>query len=282
VLGPELSDDTFLREARLVRRIAHPAVADILDTGCHDARPYLVMEHLHGAPLTALVEPRQPLARRDALDVLLELCDVLRAAHAAGIVHRDVKLDNVFVTAEPFAGGLRVKLLDWGVAHELGEPDPFRGKIAGTLTYVAPEQIVGDALTPAADVYSLAVLAFRLLCGAPPFVASSELALVHLHVRAEPPRPRELWPEIPSALDDTLVAMLAKAPGDRPSLERVGRVLRAARRHVAPARPSWRDRLVPPLDVLGRPALLVSPLGVAWAGIAIGLAALASVIHALP
>jgi serine/threonine-protein kinase len=227
VIGDHLSTDTFLREARIVHMVDHPSVIDVFATGSCDGRPYLVMEKLTGKTLGQLVDDGPEMARGEAVGYLLELCDVLRAAHEAGIVHRDVKLDNIMVCDTPFADGRRVKLLDWGVARIEGEDDPFRGLIAGTLTYVAPEQIRGDALTPAADVYSLAVLAYHLLCRRAPFTASNDLALIHQHLRAEPPRPNIAWPQIPEALEGLLLRMLAKQPEARPTLDDVERVLRA-------------------------------------------------------
>ncbi len=230
VIGDQFSAETFLREARIVHTVDHPAVIDVFATGSCDGRPYLVMEKLTGKTLGQLVdesvENGTPIPRRDAVGYLLELCDVLRAAHEAGIVHRDVKLDNVFVCDVPFADGRRVKLLDWGVARVDGEEDPFRGLIAGTLTYVAPEQIRGDALTPAADVYSLAVLAYHLLCRRAPFSAGNDLALIHLHLRAEPPAPSVVWRDIPPMLETLLLRMLAKSPELRPSLDEVETMLR--------------------------------------------------------
>ena len=304
VIGPGgMSAKTFLREARIVHAIEHPAVIDVFATGSYDGRPYLVMEKLAGTSLGRRVD-EGPLPRRDALAILLELCDVLRAAHAAGVVHRDLKLDNVFLCDTPFADGRRIKLLDWGVAHVAGEDDPFRGLIAGTLTYVAPEQIRGDALTGAADIYSLAVLAYHLLCRRPPF-AGADLALLQMHLRAEPPPPRMAWPDAPAALDELLVRMLAKHPEQRPSLDEVERALREAldvidapprlaegsRAHIAlPAEAPWYLRwlsargLAPELagDVLGRPVLPAPPFKLGWICVAAVLVVLAALVNALP
>ncbi|HWU91228.1 MAG TPA: protein kinase, partial [Kofleriaceae bacterium] len=119
VLDARFTSDTFLREARIVHLVDHPGVCDVFATGTHDGRPYLAMERLTGATLGTLVEGRT-LAREDTLALLVELCDVLGAAHAAGIVHRDLKLDNVFVLDTPGVGERRTKLLDWGVARILG------------------------------------------------------------------------------------------------------------------------------------------------------------------
>jgi serine/threonine-protein kinase len=226
ILCDNFSPTTFHREARIVHAVEHPGVIDVFATGSCEGRPYLVMEKLLGTPLGARVDHGPPMERREALEILLELVDILRATHKKGIVHRDLKLDNVFITERTFADNRRVKLLDWGVAHVAGEADPFNGMIAGTLNYVAPEQIRGDVLTGAADVYSLAVLAFHLLCRRPPFVATSDLALIHLHLKAEPPRPRYAWPECPPELEALIVQMLAKLPENRPSLDVVEAVMR--------------------------------------------------------
>jgi serine/threonine protein kinase len=256
VIGDHLSAQTFLREARIVHAVDHPAVIDVFATGSNEGRPYMVMERLAGKTLGQLVDEGPPLPRTTALTYLIELCSVLRAAHDAGIVHRDVKLDNVFVCDVPFADGRRVKLLDWGVAHVAGEDDPFRGLIAGTLTYVAPEQIRGDTLTSAADVYSLAVLAYHLLCRRPPFAAGSDLALIHLHLRARPPKPSVAWADIPVELEDLLLNMLAKTPDGRPSVDVVEQVLRVVRDELdsqaAPATTRFAEGSQPHID-LGTP-----------------------------
>jgi serine/threonine-protein kinase len=282
VLGDSYTADTFLREARIVHAIEHPGVIDVFATGAHSGRPYLVMERLAGTPLGRRVDAG-PVPRLEALLILIELCDILRATHRAGIVHRDLKLDNVFLVEEPYSRDRRVKLLDWGVAHVTGEDDPFRGLIAGTLTYVAPEQIRGGPLGAPADIYSLAVLAYHLLCRRPPFAAPSDLALIQCHLRVEPPRASVAWPGIPTPLDHLLFDMLAKHPGDRPDLDTVEHVLRTSRDELAPATGSrFAVPARPPIDVLGRPALPVPPFRTSWIALAIALAALAGAISALP
>lgn len=312
VIGDQLTARTFLREARIVHAVDHPSVIDVFATGSCEGRPYLVMERLTGKSLGQIVDEGPPMSRRAALGFLLELCDVLHAAHDAGVVHRDVKLDNVLVCDTPFADGRRVKLLDWGVARIDGEDDPFRGLIAGTLTYVAPEQIRGDALTPAADVYSLAVLAYHLVCRRPPFAAGNDLALIHLHLRADPPKPSFAWPEIPCDLEELLLRMLAKQPEERPSLDEVERVLRSHLDDVDRTSTRFADgsraniplpalespwtrwlmtkRIAPAIESLelgeihdpfGRPVCLAPPFRPSWMAVGAVLAAVASLIGAL-
>jgi len=225
---------TFIREARVARAVRHPGVVEIYATGTWRERPYILMEKIDGWSLGQAID-RGPIERTRALEILIELCSILEAAHSAGIVHRDLKLDNVIV-------GEKVKLVDWGVAHVAGEEDPFRGLIAGTLVYVAPELIRGEDVTPAADIYSLAVLAYHLLCRRPPFAASSDLALISMHLRAEPPRASTAWTDIPKRLDDLLYAMLDKQPEARPALAEVEWELREALAALMPKPKRWWQR----------------------------------------
>ena len=277
ILGKGFTADTFLREARIVNLVDHACVPDVFATGTYDGRPYLVMERLSGQTLGQRLD-NGPMSHNAAIGILLELCEVLGAAHEACVVHRDLKLDNVFLLDAPCAGGHRVKLLDWGVAHVIGEADPMAGFIAGTLTYVAPEQIRGDGLTPAADVYSLAVLAYQMLFGAPPFVAREDLALIKLHIHAQPPAPQTLCPDVNPELADLLVAMLSKDPVNRPALPEVVRVLTKVRDGIATAAsaaaqpaPALAIPSAPPCDPLGRPALRLTAKGKKLIGTAMGL-----------
>jgi serine/threonine-protein kinase len=284
ILGPAFSRDTFLREARIVNLVDHPGVPDVFATGSFDGRPYLVMERLCGQTLGACLDGLPgPMPRSEAIEILLELCDVLGAAHAAGVVHRDLKLDNVFLLDQPGVGGHRVKLVDWGIARILDEEDPLAGMLAGTLTYVAPEQIRGDDIRPAADRYALGVLAYQMLCGQPPFASPHDLELIKKHVGETPPSPRSLTSDLPADLDHLLLGMLAKRPEDRPSLDQIVATLRAARDRTH----RWLRAVpaAPPIDVLGRaavtlpvPALFAHRLVRASLAIATALAALA--LHA--
>jgi len=280
ILGPQFTAQTFLREARIANLVNHAGVAEVFATGSYGGRPWLAMERLHGRSLAAVLDDG-PLPRDTALDILLELCDVLAAAHASGVTHGDLKVENVFVLDHrpDRPGDRRIKLLDWGIARIAGEDDPLRGLIAGTLTYVAPEQILGCDIAPAADVYALGVLAYRLLLGEPPFVAAKDLELLHKHLRDDPPRPRMRWPQIPAKLEATLLAMLAKQPGDRPSLSAVAEALHAARRRIRPSRRPRpqvdRSQIAPlPPDVIGRPVIgeLVPRRVQRLAGAALGVA----------
>jgi serine/threonine protein kinase len=258
ILGPQFTPDVFLREARTANLIDDAGIPDVFATGTFDGRPYIVMERLSGRSLGAHLNA-QALPRDEAFEILIEVCEVLATAASKGVTHRDLKLENVFLLDAPGPGGRRTKLLDWGVACIANEPDPLHGLIAGTLTYVAPEQVRGEPITPAADVYSLGVLAYQLLLGQPPFAAASDLELVHKHLKEAPPNPADLWPEISPELAALLVRMLAKEPDARPSLAEIIEELRAARWPALPE-PEIFELTMPGPDVLGRPVIFGTAL----------------------
>jgi serine/threonine-protein kinase len=222
-IGERFSPDMFLREARTVHTVDHPGVPDVFATGTFDGRPFLVMERLAGQTLAQRMRI-EAIARGEAIDLLLALCEIVGVAHAAGVVHRDLKLDNAFLVDNG-----RIKLLDWGFAHHMGEVDPLKGLIAGTLTYVAPEQVRGEDVTPATDIYSLGVIAYQLVTGQPPFSASDDMALVEMHLSAPPPAPSTFAPHTPRALGALLVQMIAKSPANRPALDDIAATLAEAR-----------------------------------------------------
>ncbi|HTJ40571.1 MAG TPA: serine/threonine-protein kinase [Kofleriaceae bacterium] len=211
----------FLLEARCAIAVSHPGAVRVIEAGAIADRPYLVMERLAGRTLGEVVD-EGPVPHADAIAILLELCEVLGAAHAEGIVHRDVKLDNVFVLGAP--APRRTKLIDWGVARIRGEEDPWAGMMAGTPQYVAPEQARGEEVGPATDVYALGVLTYRLFLGRLPFDSDSPTRLMRMHCKARPPR-AHTHASIPCAIDDVMRSMLAKRAAERPSLSEVSRAL---------------------------------------------------------
>ncbi len=213
----------FLLEARCALAVRHPGAIELYEAGAHGDRPYLVMEQLDGETLGAAFD-RGPIAPALAIAVIVELCDVLAAAHAAGVVHRDVKLDNVFLLAR---GARRTKLIDWGVARLCDEDDPWAGMMAGTPQYVAPEQARGHEVGPPTDVYALGVLAYLLLVGHLPFRSDSATRLMRMHCKARPPRMR-CRRAVPRTLAPVVHAMLEKRPEGRPSLAEVSVAFRAA------------------------------------------------------
>src|SRR6266478_5793915 len=170
--SPEMVE-RFVREARVVNRIRHPNIVDIYEFGeLDDKRPYFVMELLEGTSLASIVERRGRLSPAQALSYLEPVCDALRAAHAAGVVHRDLKASNVAVVKE--GDPPRVKLLDFGIAKLVRTAPGERGLTAvgqriGTPYAMAPEQIRGGAIDARVDIYALGVLLYQLLTGRYPF-----------------------------------------------------------------------------------------------------------------
>jgi eukaryotic-like serine/threonine-protein kinase len=237
VLGEALAGDRraalrLRREARAAGRLAHPGIARVLDLGEDDAgRPYLVMELLHGESLAARLARAGPLAPAEAVRVVAAAADALEVAHRAGIVHRDVKPGNVFVTV-----GGDVKLLDFGIASAVNEAALTGGDLLGTAAYLAPERVLGHDATPAADVYALGVLLYELLAGRPPFAGDTGTALAMAHVHAQPgPLAAVAAQEVPPALAAACERALAKDPAARPpSAAALAALLRST---VAPAPP---------------------------------------------
>ena len=150
------SGDRVEREARAAARLNHPGIVAVYELASDDHEVYLVSELVHGRTLAELVRAGA-VSDRDVARIGVVLCDALEHAHARGVVHRDVKPQNVMVVAEPAAGAGFAKLADFGVAHvATGDPLTHTGDVIGTLAYMAPEQAEGGPVSPASDVYSLA------------------------------------------------------------------------------------------------------------------------------
>jgi hypothetical protein len=166
------------------------------------------------------------------IDILLQVRDALIAAHAANVVHRDLKLDNVFLIDNPEDPAQpRVKLLDWGIAKVISNDvrHTIEGQLVGTPQYLSPEQARGATVTPQSDVYSLGVMAFELFLEQLPFEAETSAEIMAMHLRATPPPPSELWPDIPPGLEHLMLAMLAKDPDARPTMLTVAHTLELVR-----------------------------------------------------
>jgi serine/threonine-protein kinase len=229
VLGAQFSEDPamsarFVDEARAVNRIAHPNIVDIFGFGTlADGRKYCVMELLNGRTLGDRLEQSGPPPFAEALAILRQVAGALDAAHQNGVVHRDLKPDNVFLCeaggdASGADGAIKVKLLDFGIAQIADGVHQRTGTnmVLGTPAYMSPEQCLGARVDFRADIYALGVVAFELFTGTQPFRAGNAFQLGAMHVNAEPPAPSSLRPELSVSVDAAILRLLAKAPERRP------------------------------------------------------------------
>ena len=224
-VGPDGQDDTLdrlLREAILASALNHPNIVTIYETGVFDTDRYIAMELIEGSTLRQVA--RQGLAVGRALGIARQVSEALAVAHAAQIVHRDIKPDNVMVRPDGY-----VKLLDFGLARvqpemaTIGQPAATTeaGLLLGTVAYMAPEQARGEMVTQEADVFALGVMLYELVTGRHPFAAPSQLGTLHALMWETPEPPSFVNPELPRAIDQLIVEMLQKDPRLRPGASEV-------------------------------------------------------------
>jgi hypothetical protein len=209
----------FQQEAETLRRLRHRYIVDILEHGAlPDGRPFIAMEWLEGRDLAAELAARGPFSAREALELLEQVGSALRAAHGAGIIHRDLKAQNVVVL--PGESGPRVKLVDFGVAKLLtpeegpGSAMTSTGWVLGTPLSMAPEQIRGETPDARTDLYALGVLLYQLVTGQPPFQGTTQVELEEQHLHAPVPAASDRAP-VPAALDAVVRRCLEKRREDR-------------------------------------------------------------------
>jgi tRNA A-37 threonylcarbamoyl transferase component Bud32 len=251
VLAPGLARDErfrqrFLRESAVAASLEHRSVVRVLAAGEEDGLLYLVMAHVEGDDLRELLRRERRLEPGRAVGLIGQVAAALDAAHAVGLVHRDVKPGNILATAD--ANGERAFVCDFGLARYVSAASSLTGErgFVGTIDYAPPEQIQGGRVDGRADVYSLGCVLFECLTGERPFARESELAVVFAHLNEPPPRLSEIRPELPLALDAVFARALAKSPGDR--FATCGELVDAARAALAgktaPRRRRPRRRIV--------------------------------------
>jgi DNA-binding beta-propeller fold protein YncE/tRNA A-37 threonylcarbamoyl transferase component Bud32 len=220
VVAPKLSADQrfrerFKRESRLAAQVEHPNVIPVHHAGEEDGQLYLAMRLVDGVDLRSLVETSGPLDPAHAVRVLTGIAAGLDAAHAAGLVHRDVKPANVLIERDGDAE--RIFLTDFGISRLATSAESLTetGEFFGSVDYVAPEQIEGEPLDRRTDVYALGGILHFVLTAQPPFPRDTELAKLFAHANAPPPRPSEAVPGLPPAIDEVVAKAMAKRPEDR-------------------------------------------------------------------
>ncbi|MFG2617603.1 serine/threonine-protein kinase [Streptomyces sp. NPDC048507] len=223
VLAPELArNDTFRQrfahESKAAAAIDHPHIVPVYEAGEADGLLYIAMRYVPGLDLRALLDGTGPLPVATAARIAGQVASALDAAHAHGLVHRDVKPGNVLV-AEGTDGEHpeHVYLTDFGLTKKSLSLTGFTtvGQFVGTLDYVAPEQISGKPVDGRCDVYGLGCVVYEMLTGSPPFRRDDDLALLWAHQYDPPPPPSSHRPELPPAVDEVLAKALAKTPDDR-------------------------------------------------------------------
>jgi serine/threonine-protein kinase len=230
----------FLREARAATSINHANIVDVTDFGILPEGPvYFVMEYLEGKSLEDLIEKEGAVELHRALNVANQIALALEAAHAVGVIHRDLKPDNIMLMKKPGRRDLVrmasdhtwitereesydfVKVLDFGIAKVLIQDElmaeTVQGAVFGTPEYMSPEAARGEDVDHRADVYSLGVILFDMLCGRPPFEAPQSSEVLSMHIHQKPPSPREFAPhrEITEMAEGVILRAMMKEPGKR-------------------------------------------------------------------
>lgn len=216
--------ERFRAEARHAALVNHEGIASVFDYGEENGSAYLVMELVPGEALSTILEREGSLSADKTLDIVAQTASALQAAHAAGLVHRDIKPGNLLITPDG-----RVKITDFGIARIADQvPLTATGQVMGTVQYLSPEQASGHPASPATDTYSLGIVAYECLAGKRPFTGESQVAIAMAQINEQPP---PLPATVPLPVQNLVMAMIAKKPGERPSSSAtVARAAQALRR----------------------------------------------------
>ena len=202
--------ERFRAEARHAALVNHEGIANVFDYGEEDGSAYLVMELVPGEALSAIIERERVLNTDRVLDIVAQTAMALQAAHAAGLVHRDIKPGNLLITPDG-----RVKITDFGIARIADQvPLTATGQVMGTVQYLSPEQASGHSASPSTDIYSLGIVAYEMLAGRRPFTGESQVAIAMAQINETPP---ELPVTIAEPVRNLVYASIAKSPSDRPA-----------------------------------------------------------------
>jgi serine/threonine protein kinase len=279
--GDQAFQERFRREAKAAANLSHPNIVTMHDFGLDHGQLFMVMEYVPGTDLKTLIKQRGRFNPEEALPLLIQACAGIGYAHRAGLVHCDVKPQNMLVTPD-----MRLKVADFGIARALASihPEEQSDLVWGSPQYFAPEQATGAAPAPASDVYSLGIIMYELLTGELPFQSGSAVELARLHVEEEPPLLSEKVPDISPTLEQIQAKVLSKEPSQRyRTADQLGRVLlNFGNARSAPALALTPEAgPVPGLDLEAtKKTVPVQELD--WISIGLGLGALVAVLGLIP
>ena len=272
VILPEMAAtigaDRFEREIKVAARLQHPHILGMFDSGVVDGQMYYVMPFVKGESLRDRIDRQGQLPVDDAIRITVEVAGALGFAHQQGIVHRDVKPENILLSGE------HALIADFGIAKAVSESDTQKltktGMAVGTPVYMAPEQTTGEPVGPTADLYSLGCMLYEMLAGEPPFTGKNAMAIMARHVMEQVPSVRIVRTIVPEEVEEAIFAVMAKAPVDRPQTaeafvamlgvpstghtasmrtrgaagRRLMSTYRVPEQELAPPKPAWRTPLL--------------------------------------
>jgi eukaryotic-like serine/threonine-protein kinase len=217
MLAPQFADDDgfvmrFRREAQAAASISHPHIVSVFDTGSDDGLHYIVMEYVEGKTLAEYLAGGGRIMPDRAIDIAMDVCSALEAAHGQGVIHRDIKPGNIMLN-----GRGAVKVTDFGIARVTTTADTVAqtAAILGTASYLSPEQAQGLPVDGRSDIYSLGCVLFEMVTGRPPFLGDSPVAVASKQVLEQPIPPSRLNPDVTADLDAVILRALAKNPANR-------------------------------------------------------------------
>jgi eukaryotic-like serine/threonine-protein kinase len=201
----------FKREAQAAASLSHPNIVGVYDTGSENGTHFIVMEYVDGRTLKDAIRAEGPLYPERAAEICEDVCSALVAAHARGLIHRDIKPGNVMLTPDG-----QVKVMDFGIARATtSETITQTAAVVGTAQYISPEQAQGQTVDYRSDIYSLGCCLYEMLTGTVPFTGATPVAIAYRHVREDPTPPRMLNADVPAPLEAVCLKAMAKLPDNR-------------------------------------------------------------------
>jgi predicted Ser/Thr protein kinase len=201
----------FKREAQAAASLSHPNIVGVYDTGSENGTHFIVMEYVDGRTLKDAIRAEGPLYPERAAEICADVCSALVAAHARGLIHRDIKPGNVMLTPDG-----KVKVMDFGIARATtSETITQTAAVVGTAQYISPEQAQGQTVDYRSDIYSLGCCLYEMLTGTVPFTGATPVAIAYRHVREDPTPPRMLNADVPAPLEAICLKAMAKLPDNR-------------------------------------------------------------------